>query len=365
MHKTYSWLGICFILLGCQPKRDAATVEMANQLRQLYVRSFNNINYPYHNGLRADAYARQLKGIPTSIDIKVRYQYFEQLINAGRLAEGINQLTAFLEEKTCNRRTLKYYQLLGVAYMQLAEDENCVHHSGDFACVMPMTEDAIHQKTSGSEAAIATFEKILTTFPKAYGVQWLLNIAYMTLGAYPDQVPDQWLIELTDFSLDDSNNPLPNFSNLAKKYGVNQLGHAGSCAMDDFDNDGYLDIIASSYYLNEQLVYYKNKAGKGFEDVTSEAGLTGITGGLNLIHGDVNNDGYADLYLTRGGWLGAYGAFPNSLLLNDRQGNFVDRTAALGLSENAPSQTAVFADFNKDGWLDLFVGYEAMDGLNF
>jgi len=249
--------------------------------------------------------------------------------------------------------------------MQLAEAENCVLHAGDFACVMPMTDDAIHQKTEGSEAAIEVFEKILTAFPREHGIRWLLNIAYMTLGKYPKSVPAKWLIELKKDTTLTTTNSLPNFNNLAKTFEIDALGHAGSCAMEDFDGDGYLDIIASSYYLDEQLTYYRNKEGKGFEDVTKKAGLTGITGGLNFIHGDVNNDGYPDLYVTRGAWLSAYGAFPNSLLINDGQGNFVDRTEAFTIAEAYPSQTAVFADFNVDGWLDLFVGYEAIGRLNY
>ncbi len=366
MLKQYHWILLLFCLFSCQPQQqDEPTKKMAADLHDLYVRSFSNTKYPYHNGLRADGYAKQLKGIPESVDIKVRHQYFEQLINAGRLAEGIAKIETFLGEQACTRKTLKYYQLLGTAYMQLAEEENCVEHSGDFACVMPMTADAIHQKTSGSEAAILVFEKILTAFPREHGVQWLLNIAYMTLGKYPEGVPTKWLIELEKDTATTTKNSLPNYNNLAKKYGIDVMGHAGSCAMEDFDKDGYLDIIASSYYLNEQLTYFRNKEGKGFEDVTRKAGLYGITGGLNFIHGDVNNDGYPDLYVTRGGWLRNFGAFPNSLLLNDGKGNFVDRTEAFGLLESFPSQTAVFADFNLDGWLDLFVGYEAMGGLRF
>ena len=361
----YFLLLIFLLPLGCAPKQDEATQKVAEHLHALHERSFSNLKYPYHNSLRADAYAQQLKGIPESVNIKLRYQYFEQLLNAGRIEEGISKINNYLGNQICNRSTLKYYQLLGTAYMQLAEDENCVMHAGDFACVMPMTDDAIHQKTEGSEAAIVVFEKILTAFPREYGIQWLLNIAYMTLGKHPMAVPDKWLIELKKDSTLSTNNTLPNFNNLAKGFEIDALGHAGSCTMEDFDKDGYLDIIASSYYLDEQLTYYRNKAGKGFEDVTQQAGLKGITGGLNFIHGDVNNDGYPDLYMTRGGWLGPYGAFPNSLLLNDGQGNFVDRTEAFGIAEAYPSQTAVFTDFNLDGWLDLFVGYEAMGGLNF
>lgn len=347
---------------------------MSNTLAKLYERSFSNINYPYHNGLKADALKRQLKGVPIHLDIKVRYKYLNQLVQAGRVEEGIEELLAHLENKVVNRQTLKYYKLLGIAYMQLAEDVNCLHHAGEFACIMPMTGDAVHQNQTSSEKAIATFSKILEKYPKEKAVQWLLNIAYMTLGQYPDEVPKEWLIRINnsypqDEAVQDLITNLPKFSNIAHQTRVHTMAHAGSSSLEDFDNDGWLDILASSYYLNEQVEYFNNQQGRGFSDNLSNLiGLKGITGGLNFIHGDVNNDGFIDVYITRGGWLTSFGSFPNSLLINQgkisdaEQVKLVDRTQAFGLWEAHPTQTAAFADFDLDGFLDLFVGYEASPG---
>jgi len=73
---------------------------------------------------------------------------------------------------------------------------------------------------------------------------------------------------------------------------------------------------------------------------------------------DFNNDGFADIFVLRGGWLAQSGQHPNSLLQNNGDGTFTDVTKASGILSMKPTQTAVWADFNNDGWLDLFVGNE-------
>jgi len=95
-----------------------------------------------------------------------------------------------------------------------------------------------------------------------------------------------------------------------------------------------------------------------FKTVTASSGLVGITGGLNLIHTDYNNDGFADIMVLRGGWLGKNGRFPFSLLKNNGNNTFDDVTIETGLYSPAPTQTATWADFNNDGWVDVFVAHE-------
>ena len=102
----YCFLFLLLLPLGCVPTQDEATQKMAQQLHALHERSFSNLKYPYHNSLRADAYAQQLKGIPESANIKIRYEYFEQLINAGRIEEGISKIRSYLGGQACSRSTL-------------------------------------------------------------------------------------------------------------------------------------------------------------------------------------------------------------------------------------------------------------------
>ena len=89
----------------------------------------------------------------------------------------------------------------------------------------------------------------------------------------------------------------------------------------------------------------------------------GETGGLNLVLTDYNNDGRPDILVLRGGWWGKQGKYPMSLLRNNGVKNgqvtFDDVTEQAGLMSLHPTQTAAWADFDNDGWLDLFVAHES------
>ena len=135
------------------------------------------------------------------------------------------------------------------------------------------------------------------------------------------------------------------------------LKSGGTC-VDDFNGDGYLDIIASSWGFNDQIRYFENDRQGGFIDKTKDAGLEDVTGGLNLRHADYNNDGNLDFIILRGAWLSVYGSIPNSLMRNNGDGTFTDVTVDSGIYSLNPTQTAVWADINLDGWLDLFIANE-------
>ena len=81
--------------------------------------------------------------------------------------------------------------------------------------------------------------------------------------------------------------------------------------------------------------------------------------GLNTIHADYNNDGFQDIFILRGAWMGKGGEHPNSLLRNNGDRTFTEVTKEAGLYSLHPTQTAAWADFNLDGWLDLFIGNES------
>jgi hypothetical protein len=131
--------------------------------------------------------------------------------------------------------------------------------------------------------------------------------------------------------------------------------------LDDFDGDGRLDVIASSWGLEDQLRFFASDGDGGWVERTAEAGLLGETGGLNLVQADYDNDGDLDLVVLRGAWLGAQGHHPNSLLRNDG-GRFSNVTTQAGMLSRHPTQTAAWADYDGDGRLDLFVGNESRPG---
>jgi hypothetical protein len=247
-------------------------------------------------------------------------------------------------------------EVLGVAYLQKSRMENGVFTDPGARCLFPPNHAACFAQTGDSKRAIDDFTRYLRLQPlpaDAVQVRWLLNLAYMTLGQYPDGVPAQWRIPPSVFQ---SQENVGRFVDVAPAAGLNFVSMAGGVAVDDFENNGLLDVVVSSYDVCQPLRYFHNNGDGTFSDRTAQAGLSGELGGLNLIQGDYNNDGCMDLLVLRGAW-----EFPErkSLLRNNCDGTFTDVTEQAGLAQPATrTQTAVWADINNDGLLDLFVGNE-------
>lgn len=127
-------------------------------------------------------------------------------------------------------------------------------------------------------------------------------------------------------------------------------------AIIDYDNDGLPDIFlvngdtlqkdgpAPTHFL------YHNLGGLKFEDVTEKAGLAHTGWGQGVCAGDIDNDGYVDLFVTQWG--------QNVLYRNQGNGTFRDETKERGLAARPRWSTGcAFIDFNRDGFLDLVVAH--------
>jgi hypothetical protein len=107
--------------------------------------------------------------------------------------------------------------------------------------------------------------------------------------------------------------------------------------------------------------YFHNNGDGTFTDRTAGSGLDEMHGGLNIQQTDYNNDGKPDIFVLRGGWQrNGFGDEPSSLLRNNGDGTFTDVTIPAGLEFMHPTQAAVWADFNNDGWLDVYIGMESL-----
>ena len=247
---------------------------------------------------------------------------------------------------------------LGVAALRKAEDENCIHCRTGESCILPIQGTGVHQNREGSEAAVHYLLRSLELQPDNSSGVWLLNLAAMTLGQHPSLVPEEFRISPDHFEKGES---FPRFDNIASAVGVDTVSLAGGAIADDFDGDTLIDLVVSDWYPSGQLRFFKNLGSGSFRDITEQAGLLGITGGLNLVQTDFDNDGDLDIFVLRGGWLRANsydGRHPNSLLRNE-DGVFKDVTIAAGLAEtNAPTQSGSWADYDNDGDLDLFIANE-------
>ncbi|HEY3406094.1 MAG TPA: FG-GAP-like repeat-containing protein [Ohtaekwangia sp.] len=250
---------------------------------------------------------------------------------------------------------------LAIAYLRVGERSNCISNHAAESCVMPVRGLGVHRDTLGSRMAIRIYEKLLERNINDYESRWLLNLAYMTLGEYPEKVPKAFLLPGMEGDTTVKVNP---FTDIAAGLNLNPNNMAGGSLVEDLDNDGYLDIFISCWGLEENVRYYKNNADGSFTELTDQAGLRGITGGLNVAQGDYNNDGNMDILILRGAWKGEFGLEPNSLLRNNGDGTFTDITIKANLLSLHPTQTATWNDFNNDGWLDLFVGNETTSMIN-
>ena len=249
------------------------------------------------------------------------------------------------------------YMYLALCHLRKGEQQNCQENHNQFSCILPLVEDAYHIDNIGSLKAIEYYKKSLERYPKNYKAKWLLNIAYMTIGKYPDSVPTQHYINFKKFPQYED---LSYFTNLGSELGVDTYTFYGGSITEDFNNDGFQDIFTTSTDLETNVSYYISDGLGGYVDNTLDAGLKGITGGSHCLQADFNNDGFIDIYIVRGGWLKkkAGEKHPNSLLKNNGDGTFSDVTHQTGLLAYYASHTACWADFNNDGWLDLFVGNE-------
>lgn len=147
----------------------------------------------------------------------------------------------------------------------------------------------------------------------------------------------------------------------SSKYLLEAMG--GGVAMFDYDNDGRMDLFFSNGALLKDSMaksempdkrdpkywnrlYHQKKDGT-FEDVTERAGVQGEGYSMGVASADYDNDGYSDLYVT------GYGG--NHLYHNNAGGTFTDVTKKLGVAAGGWSSSAGWIDYDRDGRLDLFV----------
>jgi hypothetical protein len=246
-------------------------------------------------------------------------------------------------------------RLMGLVNLRLAELENCQHSHNSQMCILPIKGEGIHSKKNGAEMAIKHFESSLQDEVDPV-TQWLLNVSYSTLGRYPRDVPSEYYIDFERFETGDNKNI--KYRNIASELGVGKNTLYGASAFEDFNNDGALDLFATSGDINTQPSIYTLDSSGRYTDYAREFELYGLSGGVHCEIADYNNDGLQDIYVLRGGWIEENASYyPNSLLLNLGD-KFVDVTKEVGVLEFEASHTASWADFNQDGWLDLFVGNE-------
>jgi signal transduction histidine kinase len=164
------------------------------------------------------------------------------------------------------------------------------------------------------------------------------------------------------------NNGAGYFTDITVASGLESTGGGMCASFADVNNDGYPDLCVSFWYPSNKLYINESKSGRiYFRDVTHLTDLASAAPSKSnaVAFADVNNDGFIDLFI-------ANRNTANKLYLNDGKGMFTDKTTEYFSPENYMSNGAVFADFDLDGYQDLYITnvgenvlYKNMNGRSF
>ena len=135
---------------------------------------------------------------------------------------------------------------------------------------------------------------------------------------------------------------------------VNTMNYNHVTAWGDYDNDGDQDLVVTGVNDNclncdIPLLFFRNDGSGNFTRIYDNAIALTSMKGSGLAWGDYDNDGWLDLFIC--GTINAR----NKLFHNDQNGNFTEVLSGEIVTEINSSQTCGWTDYNKDGWLDLFV----------
>ena len=182
-----------------------------------------------------------------------------------------------------------------------------------------------------------------------------------------DGWPDLYLSNMWGDNVLYRNNGNGTFTDVAATAGVQKPFASFPTWFFDYDNDGRLDIFVSSYPMSveefakhyigqppaaETLTLYHNLGNGRFENVSAQMGLARAAPTMGSNFGDLDNDGYLDMYLGTGS--PSYGAIlPNVMLKNDAGRRFLDVTEATGTGHLQKGHGVAFADLDNDGDEDV------------
>ncbi len=159
-------------------------------------------------------------------------------------------------------------------------------------------------------------------------------------------------IEASASGVDFNNRIEENFQNF---FGVfNYVYNGAGVAIGDIDNDGLSDLFFTGNDVPNKL--YLNQGSFEFKDITEAAGIGDPDGWDNgVVMADVNQDGWLDIYVSRGGWKNTDAQRRNLLYINNGDLSFSEQAAEYGLADIGYSLQASFFDMDNDNDLDLYL----------
>lgn len=182
-----------------------------------------------------------------------------------------------------------------------------------------------------------------------------------------DGWPDLFVSNLNGKNFLYHNNHNNTFTEVAGRAGVEGPTHGFAAWFFDYDNDGWPDLFVTSYFVSVDetartylglphnattMKLYKNLGNGSFRDVTTEVGLDKVFMPMGANFGDIDNDGFLDIYLGTGN--PSYGSLVPNVLLHNKDGkSFVDITNSSGTGDWHKGHGVAFADLDNRGFEDI------------
>ncbi len=365
--------------------------EAKDKLSRAYLTLAQVFSYQQRFSDSTTALTSALEVNPDDTDARIRLGYFlgaPQQMLVPDLSASKRQFEKVLELEPNN---LEAMLQLGLAEFRLGEADkaaerfkniiqNYRRHSGAYYYL-----GVYHLRHGAPEKAVANFKASLQLKPRDPETLWNLWTAYRQIGGYPADLPEEFKIAVSSQQSAVSNQQeditspenlltdnrqlktLPknsstdnfakarvlgqnHFTDIAPDLKMDKIDGGRGSAWGDYDNDGDLDIVAVGTYQPHAL--YRNNGDGTFTNTAAQAGIADLRGGWGSLFADYDNDGYLDLYITRGGWSGAA---ENTLYHNNGDGTFTDVTHTAGVADPQSSFCAAWADYDNDGYIDLYV----------
>ena len=344
-------------LIGLLKDIGVSNPSHKDQLSKAYLTLAQVFSYQQRFSDSTTALINALEVNPDDTEARIRLGYFlgaPQQMLVPDLSASKRQFEKVLELEPNN---LEAVLQLGLAEFRLGEADkaaerfeniirNYRRHSGAYYYL-----GVYHLRHGAPEKAVENFKESLRLKPRDPETLWNLWTAYSELGGYPADLPEEFKIKPWEgFATPNSVNEGSPFIDVASDLKMDKVDGGRGSAWGDYDNDGYLDIVAVGTYQPHAL--FRNNGDGTFTNTANQAGIADPRGGWGSLFADYDNDGYLDLYITRGGWSGPA---ENTLYHNNGDGTFTDVTHTAGVADPQSSFCAAWADYDNDGYLDLYI----------
>ncbi|MBT3343811.1 MAG: tetratricopeptide repeat protein [Gemmatimonadetes bacterium] len=273
------------------------------------------------------------------------------LVEKGALNESI---AAYLRCLELDSLSFESHLESGKIYLRIGDFDEAAGHLQQAVDIDPAQADPSYyfaiarMRQQRWAEALAPLKTTLDLQPDHIVARWNLRIALLRSGGDLQDLESVYHLR-TEPRQDSEDAPI-HFVDRATEAGVDLVNMGRGSAWRDLDGDGWLDL----YTVGEgsRNAMFRNNRDGTFTDITDEVGLVDPRGGWSALWIDYDNDADADLFVTRNAWTGRGN---NSLYRNNGDQTFTEVTEAAGLLTETDSFCAAWADYDRDGWLDLYV----------